>query len=89
MSSTPSGFTKSQIVNVDADLRWQVYYRLQELNIPCQCLPYQSLQIQLNHALAAIQLWSVVRSFNLSNHELIDWLNHCWEIDCYNRDDNL
>ncbi len=86
MSSTPSGFTKSQIVNVDVNLRWQVYYRLRELNIPCQCLPYQPLEVELNHAPAAIQLWSVVRSFSLSSRELVDWLEHCWEIDCHNRD---
>ena len=86
MSSTPSEFPQSQIVNINAGLRWQVYYRLQELDIPCQCLPYQPMQVQLNHVPAAIQLWSVVRNFNLSRHELVDWLNHCWKIDGYNRD---
>ena len=86
MSSIPSKFTQSQIVNVNADLRWQVYYRLQELDIPCQCLPYKPLQAQPNHVQAAIQLWSVVRSFSLSSHELVNWLNHCWKINSYHRD---
>jgi hypothetical protein len=81
MNSMPSESTQNQIVNVNADLRWQVYYRLQELDIPCQCMPYKPLQVQLNHMLAAIQLWSVVRSLNSSNQELVDWLDRCWKID--------
>lgn len=80
MDSTSSKFTQSQVVNVNAHFRWQVYYRLQELDIPCECLPYKPLLAQSNHVLAAIQLWSVVRNFSLSTHELVDWLNHCWKM---------
>lgn len=80
MDSIPSQFNHSQIVKVNTDLRWQVYFRLQELNIPCQCSLYQPLQAKTDHAVEAIQLWSVVRSFTLSSHELVHWLNRCWQI---------
>ena len=72
--------TDSQVVTIDWTERWQVYQRLQELQIPCQCLPNQPLQVNLSSPSAAIQLWSVVRHFTASRQELADWLKHCWQV---------
>jgi hypothetical protein len=45
--------------------RWQVYRRLQELAIPCECGTNQPLRYQLQDVTAAIQLWSVVRQLTV------------------------
>ena len=54
-----------QIVEISWTERWQVYRRLQELSIPCQCMSNQPLVAQFEDVTAAIQLWSVVRQVTL------------------------
>ena len=61
--------------------RWEIYRRLQELEISCQCSPNQPLKVQLRHPTAAIQLWSVVRQLTASRQELVSWLNDCWQVE--------
>ncbi|MCX7592206.1 MAG: hypothetical protein N2235_00310 [Fischerella sp.] len=68
------------IVQIPLSDRWQVYHRLQELMIPCSCLPDGSLRVQINSGLAAILVHSTVRQFMASRQELIDWLEKCWQI---------
>lgn len=58
--------------------RWQVYHRLQELMIPCSCLPDGSLRVQVNSCLTAILVRSTVMQFIAPRHELLDWLERCW-----------
>jgi hypothetical protein len=58
--------------------RWQVYRRLQELGIDCRCASYQSLQVEINGAIAATQIWSVTRQFSAPRQELVDRLEACW-----------
>ena len=70
----------SQIIEVDWLDRWQVYYRLKDLEIPCSCRSNQPLKASPNHPQAAIQIWSVTRQFTANRQELIDWLNQCWQI---------
>ncbi len=60
--------------------RWQVYRRLQELEIPCQCRTNQPLCYQIQDVAAAIQLWSVVRQLTVPRRELASWLEHCWQM---------
>lgn len=59
--------------------RWQVYQRLQDLNIPCECSTNKPLRVDVRSATDAIQLWSVIKQFNAGRPELIDWLNRCWQ----------
>ncbi|NJL81124.1 MAG: hypothetical protein HC836_04670 [Richelia sp. RM2_1_2] len=68
-----------QIVQIPHSQRWQIYYRLQELNIPCSCLSDGSLQVQINNTIAAILLRSTVIQFTASRCSLIDWLERCWQ----------
>lgn len=84
MNSLPFNSTLTQTVTVKNGDRWQVYYRLQELEIPCKCLPHKPLEVEINHPIAGIQLWSVVRNFSASRSELVDWLNDCWKINSNN-----
>ena len=67
-----------QIVQVSFVDRWQVYYRLKELKIPCWCHADGSLRVQINNSLEAILLRSAVWQLMASRSELIDWLNRCW-----------
>jgi hypothetical protein len=67
-----------QVVEIARSDRWLVYQRLQELEIPCWCLPDGSLQVEIVSPLAALQLWSVVKQFTGHRKELIKRLNRCW-----------
>lgn len=69
-----------QIVQIPYDQRWQIYHRLQELNIPCSCLEDGSLQVQINNWIAAILLRSTVIQCTVSRRSLIDWLERCWQL---------
>jgi hypothetical protein len=59
--------------------RWQVRHRLQELGIPSHCLPDGSLHIEVHHALALIQVQSVIQRITAPRQALIHWLNRCWQ----------
>lgn len=69
-----------QIVEISWSERWQVYRRLQELSIPCQCRLNQPLVAQIEDVTAAIQLWSVVRQVTLRRCEQAAWIEHCWRV---------
>ncbi|BAZ01648.1 hypothetical protein NIES37_56520 [Tolypothrix tenuis PCC 7101] len=58
--------------------RWQVYQRLQELDIPCWCESNQPLQVEITNPLAIIQLWSVMRQFSVSRQDIISSLEKSW-----------
>jgi hypothetical protein len=62
---------------IDASRRWQIYFRLRELDLACQCRGYQPLQVEVNTVQDAVQVWSVIRHCSASRLELAQWLNHC------------
>jgi hypothetical protein len=66
------------IVEVNWADRWQVYQRLQELDIPCWCEVDQPLKVAVDNLTAAVQLWSVMRQFTASRQDLIVTLEYCW-----------
>jgi hypothetical protein len=70
----------TQVVPVDRGDRWHLYHRLQELMIPCWCLPDGSLQVEVRDGVTALLLWSVVRQLSASRAELVSWLHQCWDI---------
>lgn len=70
----------SQVLEIDWADRWQVYRRLQELAIPCQCATNQPLTVQIDNVAAAIQVWSVVRQITVPRCELACWLERCWQL---------
>lgn len=59
--------------------RWQVYQRLQELEIPCKCGSCQPLQIEVITPIAMLQVWSVLKHCRASRTELVQWLEQCWD----------
>jgi hypothetical protein len=68
-----------QILQIPLSDRWQIYHRLQELMIPCSCLPDGSLRVQINSLLAAMLVRSTVMQFLASRQELLEWLECCWD----------
>lgn len=72
--------TDSQVVAVARGDRWQVYRRLQALEIPCCCNGNGSLEVEINSPLAAIQLRSVIKHLTAPRSELVAELNRCWEL---------
>ncbi len=72
------GISATYLVDVPLIDRWRIYYRLQELMIPCLCLPTGNLQVEVQNAIAAILLRSVVQQFVNSRSELVNWLDRCW-----------
>jgi hypothetical protein len=80
MSRFSSKIEADQEIEISWGDRWQVYRRLQELEVPCQCRTNQPLYYQIQDVAAAIQLWSVVRQLTVPRRELASWLEHCWQI---------
>jgi hypothetical protein len=72
----------TQVVSVPRIDRWRIYYRLQELTIPCWCLDDGSLQVEVQSGVSALLLRSVVQQFVASRSEMVSWLERCWDADC-------
>lgn len=67
-----------QAVVVPQGDRWQIYYRLQELMIPCSCPADGSLQVEVESGVDLILVRSIVQQFTASRWELVNWLERCW-----------
>ncbi|QEP99922.1 hypothetical protein RHP47_00055 [Thermosynechococcus sp. QKsg1] len=67
------------LIAVQWQLRWPIYQRLIDLEVPCDYAPYQPLRVEVNSPLAALQVWSVVRQVSAPRETLINWLEHCWQ----------
>lgn len=65
-------------VEVNLADRWQIFRRLQELDIPSWCETEQPLTIAIANPTHAIQVWCVVRQSTASRHDLIQTLKKCW-----------
>ncbi|CEJ46096.1 Asr1405/Asl0597 family protein [Umezakia ovalisporum] len=74
-SSDPLG---DQVLQIPLCDRWGICQRLQELMIPCCCHSDGSLRVQVNNLLEAILVRSTVIQFLASRHELVEWLERCW-----------
>ena len=68
-----------EILQVSWVDRWQVYKRLQELDIHCWCAVEQPLRVQLKNGNEATQLESVLRQYTANRHELVQLLQRCWQ----------
>lgn len=71
--------TATHIISVSRIDRWQIYYRLRELMIPCWCLEDGSLRVNIQNCIGVLLLRSVVQQFVASRSELLLWLEQCWE----------
>ena len=80
MKSSSSETDKKHVIDIDWADRWQVYQRLQELDIICICDTNQPLMVEINNPTAAIQLWSVIKQFTASRQDLIKNIENSWRI---------
>jgi hypothetical protein len=60
--------------------RWQIYHRLQELEISCECATGKPLTVAVETPTAAAQVWSVARQPSIGRSQLVDWLNRCFTL---------
>lgn len=60
--------------------RWNVFTRLQELSVPCECACGQPLRVDAASPTAVLQIWSVVRSATLPRDAAIAALETCWNM---------
>ncbi|BAB72555.1 Asr1405/Asl0597 family protein [Anabaena sp. FACHB-709] len=79
MKQFSSEVEEKSVVEVDWADRWQVYQRLQELEIPCWCEANQPLKVELVTPMTVVQLWSVMRQFTSSRQDLIYSLEINWQ----------
>lgn len=71
----------SQVIAVNGAYRWEVYRRLQELEIPCDCSTESPLRASISTPTAALQVWSVLRQATTPRRELALWLQDCWRLE--------
>lgn len=71
---------QSPYMEVECSDRWQVYHRLQELGIPCQCRAHKALKAFITNPTDALLLWSVVRTVSSTKSERIECLERCWTL---------
>ncbi len=79
MKPLSSKLEATHVVEVNWADRWQVYQRLQELEIPCWCETNQPLRVEITNATDAIQLWSVTQQLTACRQDLIWTLECCWQ----------
>ncbi|BAZ07522.1 Asr1405/Asl0597 family protein [Calothrix sp. NIES-3974] len=73
------GGIRDAIALQDSD-RWEVYRRLQDLNIKCWCSSHQPLRVEVESIREVVQVWCMVRLVVGSRSELIARLERCWQI---------
>jgi hypothetical protein len=78
--------SSSLVIEIRVGDRWQIYRRLQELEISCKCCAHQPLKVEVANGLALIQIWSVTRQFDAPRVENIELLNRCWKQVYFNSD---
>lgn len=78
MSTSSQSLPSQPTFTVLCEDRWQVYHRLQELNITAQCQGFRALEASVETPTEAIQLWSIVRRISLSRAELANILEERW-----------
>ncbi|MEB3343806.1 Asr1405/Asl0597 family protein [Okeania sp.] len=69
-----------EILDVSSVDRWQVYRRLQELDIDCWCEVEKPLQVNIKNINEANQLRSVLKQFTANRRELVQLLQNCWQV---------
>lgn len=82
-SEKPNSLASQQtrkVIAVKWAHRWEVFRRLQALEIDCQCSTNEPLLVNLDSPTTLAQVWSVMRQSTAQRHQLVDWLNDCWSM---------
>jgi hypothetical protein len=84
-SKKPNSLANQQTrreISVKWAYRWEVFRRLQALEIDCQCSTNEPLLVNLDSPTTLAQVWSVMRQSTAQRYQLVDWLNDCWNLEC-------
>ncbi|MEY2976056.1 MAG: Asr1405/Asl0597 family protein [Prochlorotrichaceae cyanobacterium] len=65
---------------IDIVTRWNIYHRLQELEISCQCQCGQPLQVDCKTPLEILQFQRVLYRLTASRQDCLATLEHCWTL---------
>jgi len=68
-----------QSVQVRRCDRWQIYQRLQDLDIDCICPVDGGLKVVIASPTALVQFWSVIQPYQASRPMLVNYLDRCWQ----------
>ena len=80
MNPTDYSLVNNQAIAISGTERWDIYHRLKELEIPCQCSTHQPLTVQLNSPSHLLQTWSVIRRMRTARQDLVNTLENYWQI---------
>lgn len=80
MTPEKSSLTNFQTIEIARTESWSAYRRFQDLSIQSHISTGTPLQVEISNPQTAVQVWSVIKQVTGSRSELIDWLDHCWEI---------
>lgn len=67
------------VLNLDRVACWNVYNRLKELDIPCQCSVNSPLTVTIESPIMLFQVWSVINACTAPRANLVNHLNRCWQ----------
>lgn len=80
MSIDESQSEGEEIINLSPWERWEVYHRLQALDVECKCSSHKPLQLRIHNPSQLLQVWSVLRQVQASRASLVSWLETCWQV---------
>lgn len=78
MPMKPPELDPGIVLELDPIDRWNVFSRLQELSIDCDCHCGTPLQVAVHTPTAAVQVWSVIRRMTAPRDVAIASLENCW-----------
>jgi hypothetical protein len=79
MSIDKSLLEDQRFINLRADERWEIYHRLQGLQIDCKYSTDKNLEVNVHSPHQLLQVWSVLRQTSASRASLVSWLETCWQ----------
>lgn len=82
--SLPDG-SRHFLIQVECENRWEVYKRLQKLDISCRFQMYAPLEVQIDHSTDVMQLWSILQRTTMPRNILIGRLKNCWKLPAAHR----
>lgn len=68
-----------QVLPICRSDRWQVHYRLQDLDIFSECLASGDLAVEIVSPVQIVQIRSVLQTVLVPRQALVAWLDRCWQ----------
>ena len=69
-----------QIIAIDRVHCWSAHRRFQDLSIQSFISTGEPLKVEISDPQTAVQVWSVIKQVTETRSELVEWLEHCWQM---------